>query len=173
MQKELPKQNNISDALTSNVRRIYSNKYIDRFPDTTETEFVCPCCGKTKTIQEARIKGIVRETNKVRGRFIYTTTENFAHRVCYDCLSISNAIEYKKQYAFWIAYCLSVAVGIICSISMGEIYPCIAFLIIGWFVGYVVKLAYAWTTTQYYSWVKNIDIDVPYNIADQLGAVIK
>lgn len=173
MQEQLPKQFNIPDALTSHVRRIYSNKYIDRFPDTNETEFQCPCCGKTMPIRDARIKGTVRESNSVRGRFIYTTTERFAYRVCTNCMIISNNVEEYKQYAFWIAYCLCIVAGIICSFTMGEVYPAIASLIAGWMFGYIFKVAYIWIATLYYGWIKNIDIDISYNIADSFGALIK
>lgn len=147
MQEQLPKSTTIN-SLSGLTHRLHSDKYLDRFPDIDEKYFVCPCCGKSKNISEARIKRIIHETNKIGVRTIHTTTETFSFRLCDDCFENDNLINGRAKIIFWVIFFFVLLLGIFFSIMTNEIYPAMASAIIGLLVGFYLKKAYKWTASE-------------------------
>lgn len=147
MQEQLPQSSTIS-ALSGITRRLYSNKYIDRFPDTDEKDFVCPCCGKTKNIKEARIKRIVNESNKVGVRTIHTKTETFSFRLCEDCFENDDLINGRAVIIFWIVFAIILLLGIVLSFATNEIYPAMASIVLGGVIAFYIKKSFKWFASE-------------------------
>lgn len=168
MQEQFPKSINYAEALSNNIRRLHSNIYTDLYPESNDIEFICPCCGKTKPIKDARVLHSVYETSSVVGRKIVTKYEKFSYRLCDDCLASKYSIDNQKTYAFWIAYAICVIIGIIISFVMGEFYAAAASLLIGWFVGYIIKMFYGWIASFFAP-----NTDIPFKVAQQYNAIVR
>lgn len=165
MQEHLPQSNTIS-ALSGVSRRLYSDKYLDRFPDTDEKDFVCPCCGKTKDVSEARIKRIVHESNKVGVRTIHTTTETFSFRLCEDCFENDDLINGRAVLIFWLSFALILILGIAVSFTIHEIYPAMASTILGFVIAFYIKKSYKWLASERYG------TNVSYKRACDCNAIV-
>lgn len=166
MQEHLPPRTNIN-TLSSIPRRINSYKYIERFPDTFESEFVCPCCGKIKNIKDARIKSITHESNSVGVRTIHTTTEKFEFRLCSDCYTADSMVYSKSTKLFWIAYGIVLAVGVIISFATSEFYAALAAVILGAVIAFYSKKAFTKIVSE------RIHTNVSYQRACDCNAIVK
>ncbi len=153
MQKQLPKNttlNSLSSGTRPSItRRLYSDKFVERFPYSPEKDFVCPCCRKTKDINEARIKRIVHENNTVGVRTIHTKTETFSFRLCEDCCAKEYQISGRAAYVFWIAFAVVALAGILISSATNEIYPAMASILLGLMIAFYLKKLYKWVATEH------------------------